>query len=67
MNAKIAGLASILALVSGSVYGDFKASLTEGREAAAQKQYDLAIQKYEEATMLTSIPGQRYQALFFFS
>jgi len=62
MNAKIAGLASILALVSGTVYGDFKASFSAGREAAAQKQYDLAIQKYEEAAAQTTVPGQRYQA-----
>lgn len=55
---------SFLALISGTVCGDFRTSFSEGRQAVSQKQFDLAIQKYEEAAKQTSIPGQRYQALF---
>jgi tetratricopeptide (TPR) repeat protein len=64
MNIKIAGLMSFLALISGTVCGDFRTSFSEGRQAVSQKQFDLAIQKYGEAAKQTSIPGQRYQALF---
>ena len=55
---------SLLALISGTGYGDFRTSFSEGRQAVSQKQFDLAIQKYGEAAKQASIPGQRYQALF---
>lgn len=63
MDMKIAGSMLIFSLISGTVYGDFQASFSEGRQAVSQKKFDLAIEKYGEAAKLTSIPGQRYQAL----
>lgn len=64
MNIKMTGFLSILAVISGTVYGDFQTSFNEGRKAFSEKQYDAAIQKYDEAVKLTAIPGQRYQACF---
>ena len=64
MNMKMTAFLSILTVISGTAYGDFHAAFTEGRKAFSEKQYDAAIQKYDEAAKQTAIPGQRYQALF---